>query len=121
MERPNILRLGCAGLGYAGRGEPVALPWAPVSPAFDKSFNDRYAFDLDKAKALLAASGLSAAETSNWKLLVNSADESAIVSRSRRKPANVPETNGFPVKKAPFFTDTAHQVVDGRVLPENWQ
>jgi peptide/nickel transport system substrate-binding protein len=40
-------------------GEPRALPWAKSSPAFDAVKNKAYAFDLDKAKALLAQSGLS--------------------------------------------------------------
>ena len=66
MDRAGILRVG-----YAGLGEVVALPWAPASPAFDKSYNEKYAFNIDKAKELLAASGLSAAEMNNWKLLVN--------------------------------------------------
>ena len=34
MDREGILRVG-----YAGLGEVVALPWAPASPAFDKSYN----------------------------------------------------------------------------------
>jgi peptide/nickel transport system substrate-binding protein len=74
MDRANMLRVG-----YAGLGEVVSLPWAPASPAFDKSYNEKYAFDLDKAKALLAQSGLSAADMSNWKLLVNSGDEPSVV------------------------------------------
>ncbi len=40
-------------------GEPRALPWAKSSPAFDAAKNKAYAFDLDKAKSLLAQSGLS--------------------------------------------------------------
>jgi peptide/nickel transport system substrate-binding protein len=40
-------------------GEPRALPWAKSSPAFDAEKNKAYAFDLDKAKSLLAESGLS--------------------------------------------------------------
>jgi peptide/nickel transport system substrate-binding protein len=73
MDREGILRVG-----YAGLGEVVALPWAPASPAFDKSYNQKYAFDIEKAKALLAASGLSAAELSNWKLLVNGSLQSDV-------------------------------------------
>ena len=49
MDREGILRVG-----YAGLGQVVALPWAPASPAYDASYNARYAFDIDKAKALLA-------------------------------------------------------------------
>lgn len=74
MDRANILRLG-----YAGLGQAVALPWAPASPAFDKSCNEKYAFNLDKAKALLTESGLSPADMGNWKLLVNSGDEPTVV------------------------------------------
>jgi ABC-type transport system substrate-binding protein len=74
MDRANILRLG-----YAGLGQPVALPWAPASPAFDSSYTETYAFNLDKAKALLAESGLTPAEMSDWKLLVNAGDEPTVV------------------------------------------
>lgn len=74
MDRAAILRAG-----YAGMGEVVALPWAPASPAYDKSYTATYAFNLDKAKALLAESGLTQAEMSDWKLLVNSGDEPTVV------------------------------------------
>ena len=73
MDRKGILKVG-----YANLGEVVALPWAPAGPAFDATYNEKYAFNIDKAKELLAASGLSAAEMSNWKLLVNGTDESAV-------------------------------------------
>jgi peptide/nickel transport system substrate-binding protein len=69
MDREAILRAG-----YAGLGQVVALPWAPASPAFDASYNTRYGFSLDKAQALLKESGLSAADQSNWKLVVNGGD-----------------------------------------------
>ena len=74
MDRPAILRRG-----YAGLGEPTALPWAPASPAADPSYTKTYAFDLDKAKELLKASGLSAEEMNSWKLLVFASDESSVV------------------------------------------
>jgi peptide/nickel transport system substrate-binding protein len=73
MDREGILRVG-----YAGLGQVVALPWAPASPAYDASYNGRYAFDIEKAKALLGASGLSAAEMSDWKLLVNGGDQPSV-------------------------------------------
>jgi peptide/nickel transport system substrate-binding protein len=73
MDRQGILRVG-----YAGLGEVVALPWAPASPAFDKSYNQTYAFNLDKAKALLAESGLPQAEMSNWKLLVDGSSQPSV-------------------------------------------
>jgi ABC-type transport system substrate-binding protein len=73
MDRKAMLRVG-----YAGLGEVVALPWAQASPAFDAAYNTTYAFDLEKAKELLAASGLSPAEMSGWKLLVNGGDEPSV-------------------------------------------
>jgi peptide/nickel transport system substrate-binding protein len=39
-------------------GPPQALPWAPQSPASEPSKNDIYTYDLDKAKALIAQSGM---------------------------------------------------------------
>ncbi len=39
-------------------GEPRALPWAKSSPAFDAEKDKAYAYDLDKAKSLLAQSGV---------------------------------------------------------------
>lgn len=74
MDREGILRVG-----YAGLGEPVALPWAPASPAFDASYTEQYAMDLDRARELLAESGLSEAEMSDWSLLVYGTDEAAVV------------------------------------------
>ncbi len=74
VDRAAMLRLG-----YAGLGQVEALPWAPASPAYDPSYNTRYAFSLDKAQALLKESGLSAAEMNDWTLLVNSGDEGIVV------------------------------------------
>ena len=74
MDRANILRLG-----YAGVGQVVALPWAPVSPAFDPAYNTEYAFNIDKGKALLAQSGLSEAEMNGWKLMTDAGDQAATV------------------------------------------
>jgi peptide/nickel transport system substrate-binding protein len=73
MNREGILRVG-----YAGLGEVTALPWAPASPATDKSFNDEFAYDIAKAKEFLAGSSLSAAAMSDWKLLVNGSDEASV-------------------------------------------
>lgn len=73
MDRDGILRVG-----YAGMGEAVALPWAPASPAFDAAYSKEFAFSLDKAKALLTSSGLSAAEMKDWKMLVNGSDEPSV-------------------------------------------
>jgi peptide/nickel transport system substrate-binding protein len=73
MDRDSILRVG-----YAGLGEVTALPWAPASPANDPSYNDTYAYNLDKAKELLDASGLSDAEKSDWSILTNGGQEDAV-------------------------------------------
>jgi peptide/nickel transport system substrate-binding protein len=43
--------------GFGGPAQD--LPWAPVSPAWDDAKNTRYTFDLDKAKSLLDAAGVS--------------------------------------------------------------
>ncbi len=73
MDRRAILQVG-----YAGLGEVTTLPWAPASPAADKSYDPKYAFDLDKARALLKESGLSAAEMNGWKMLVNGGDQASL-------------------------------------------
>jgi peptide/nickel transport system substrate-binding protein len=72
MDRQAILQVG-----YAGLGEVTALPWAPASPAADKSYNTTYGFDLEKGRALLTASGLSKADMENWKIMVNGGDPSS--------------------------------------------
>lgn len=73
VDRRAILRVG-----YANLGQVTALPWAPASPAVDKSYDTAYGFDLAKGEALLKASGLSAAEMSGWKLTVNAGDQDAV-------------------------------------------
>jgi ABC-type transport system substrate-binding protein len=73
MDREAILKVG-----YAGLGTVSALPWVPASPAYDPSYNTKYAFNLDKARALLKASGLSPAEMSNWKIMADGGDQSGV-------------------------------------------
>ncbi len=73
MDRKAILQVG-----YAGLGEVTALPWAPASPAADKSYDTRYGFDLEKGRALLKESGLSQAELTNWKILVNGGSQDSV-------------------------------------------
>ncbi len=43
----------------AGVGDADDLPWLPNTPAFDETKRTRYAFDLEKARSLIAESGLS--------------------------------------------------------------
>ena len=73
MDRAAILRIG-----FANLGEVTALPWAPNSPAADRSYDKTLAFDLDRARALLKESGLSPAEMSDWKLLVTGNDQGLV-------------------------------------------
>jgi peptide/nickel transport system substrate-binding protein len=42
--------------GFAG--DPQDLPWSPLSPAWDASKNAVYTFDLDRARSLLNAAGV---------------------------------------------------------------
>jgi peptide/nickel transport system substrate-binding protein len=43
---------------YLGLTEPVDLPFAPSSPAYDTADDHFYTFDLDKARSLLTSSGV---------------------------------------------------------------
>jgi peptide/nickel transport system substrate-binding protein len=45
-----------------GIGEPLDLPWPSFSPAYDAAKNAFYAFDLDKARALVKEAGASGIE-----------------------------------------------------------
>jgi peptide/nickel transport system substrate-binding protein len=42
---------------FGGVGTVTSLPWSPNSPAYDASLVNHYAFDVNKAKALLADAG----------------------------------------------------------------
>ena len=70
IDREGILRVG-----YAGMGTVVALPWAPSSPAHDPSYAQTYAFSIETGRELLQRSGLSQAEMSSWKLVVNAGSQ----------------------------------------------
>jgi peptide/nickel transport system substrate-binding protein len=72
MDRAAILKVG-----YVGLGQVTALPWAPTSPAADPSYNETYALNLDKGRALLKESGLSQAEMNGWKITVDGGDQIA--------------------------------------------
>jgi peptide/nickel transport system substrate-binding protein len=103
MDRQAILRVG-----YAGLGQVTALPWAPASPAVDKSYDARYAFDLEKARALLKESGLSEAEMKDWKLTVDGGnqDSVAISQIVQATLARVGIAIDLEVKQGPELTDT---------------
>jgi len=47
---------------YLGTAVPSALPWSASSPGYDADKAKAYAFDLDKARALLAEAGVSSLE-----------------------------------------------------------
>lgn len=70
MDREGMLRVG-----YAGLGQVTATPWPPSSPAFDAEYNTRFAFNLDRARALLQQSGLNAQQQADWRILVNGGDQ----------------------------------------------
>src|SRR4029079_7816592 len=56
-------------------GDPKDLPWTASSPAYEESKNARYAYDLDKAKSLVAQSGVSNPTMDiNWALAGFSAE-----------------------------------------------
>jgi peptide/nickel transport system substrate-binding protein len=60
-------------------GDPRNLPWADISPAFDAAKNNTYPYDLEKAKSLVAQSGLSNIEFDiAWALAGFSAEYAAI-------------------------------------------
>lgn len=65
--------------GYGNLGEVSVLPWASNSPAADPSFNDRYSYDPDAARALFEASGLTEDEMSDWTILANSGNEAYVL------------------------------------------
>jgi peptide/nickel transport system substrate-binding protein len=46
-------------VAFRGASEPLTLPWQTTSLAYDPSKASAYAFDLDKAKSLLAQAGVS--------------------------------------------------------------
>ena len=73
VDRESILQVG-----YAGLGSVTVLPWAPSSPAADKTYDSKYKYDLDKARALIKESGLTSAEINNWKILVRGEDAAAV-------------------------------------------
>jgi len=74
MDRDGMIRVA-----YAGLGVPVALPWAEASPAFDAAYTTEFAYDIDKAKELIAASGLTPEAMSDWSMLVYGNDEPGVV------------------------------------------
>jgi peptide/nickel transport system substrate-binding protein len=49
-------------VAFRGASEPLTLPWQPTSLAYDASKASAYAFDVDKAKSLLAQAGVSNVE-----------------------------------------------------------
>lgn len=54
IDRKRVVQTGLSGVGEAS-----AIPWPKFSPAYSEAKQNAYAFDLEKAKALLAQVGLS--------------------------------------------------------------
>ena len=92
-------------------GEPRNLPWADISPAYDKAKNSTYGFDLDKAKALLAQSGVSNVEFDiNWALAGFQAEYAAIAQVIQSDLAKIGiKTNLKPTDPAAFASTGAGQ------------
>lgn len=63
FDNPNMRKMmqvaanrrGMLDAALFGQGQTSVLPWARSSPAYDDSFNDTFAFDLEKAKEFLDA------------------------------------------------------------------
>jgi peptide/nickel transport system substrate-binding protein len=85
-------------------GAPQELPWASISPAFDAEKNKTYAYDLDKAKSVLAQSGASNVEFDiNWALAGFSAEYAAVAQVIQADLAKVGiKTNLKPTDPAAF-------------------
>ncbi len=85
-------------------GEPKSLPWAPTSPAFDAEKNKHYTYDLDKAKSLLAQSGLSNVEFDiAWSLAGFQAEYAALAQVIQSDLAKIGiKTNLKPTDSAAF-------------------
>jgi peptide/nickel transport system substrate-binding protein len=86
-------------------GEPRALPWAKSSPAFDPEKNKAYAFDLDKAKSLLAQSGVSNVEFDiAWSLAGYAAEYQALASIIQGDLAKIGIKTNLKPTDPPAFT-----------------
>lgn len=66
LDREAILEVG-----YAGIGVTTVLPYTPVSPAADPAYDAEYAYNPEKARELIEASGLSDAEMSDFEIHVS--------------------------------------------------
>jgi peptide/nickel transport system substrate-binding protein len=86
-------------------GEPRALPWAKSSPAFDPEKNKAYPYDIDKAKAVLAESGLSNVSFDiAWSLAGYAAEYQAIASILQSDLAKIGITTTLKPTDPPAFS-----------------
>jgi len=86
-------------------GEPRALPWAKSSPAFDPEKNKSYTYDLDKAKSLLAQSGLSNVEFDiAWSLAGYAAEYQALATIIQGDLAKIGIKTNLKPTDPPTFT-----------------
>jgi peptide/nickel transport system substrate-binding protein len=58
VDRKRIADTVYLGIG----GTPKALPWTPQNPAYDTAKAGSYQYDIDKAKSMLQAAGVSSAQ-----------------------------------------------------------
>jgi peptide/nickel transport system substrate-binding protein len=86
-------------------GEPRALPWAKSSPAFDAEKNKAYAYDLDKAKALVTQSGLTNIQFDiSWALAGYAAEYEALATIIQGDLAKIGITTNLKPTDPPTFT-----------------
>jgi ABC-type transport system substrate-binding protein len=48
---------------FKGTSQPISLPWMPGAPAYDPARSTFFGFDLDRAKSLLTAAGVTSLDT----------------------------------------------------------
>jgi peptide/nickel transport system substrate-binding protein len=86
-------------------GDPKDLPWTSTSPAYEESKNTRYAYDLDKAKSLVAQSGVSNPTMDiNWALAGFSAEYQALATVIQSDLAKIGITANLKPQDPPTFT-----------------
>lgn len=113
-------REGIRQAGYAGRGTIVALPWGETSPAYDATYTEKYAFDLEKGRALIQESGISPEEAGGWSVLVNGNQQEYVLASQilQSTLADIGITIGIDLRNTPEYLDTMfagnYDVVFGR-------
>jgi len=86
-------------------GDPKDLPWTASSPAYEAAKNTHYTYDLDKAKALVAQSGVANPTMDiNWALAGFSAEYQALATVIQSDLAKIGITANLKPQDPPTFT-----------------